>query len=145
MILELNDSHILMFEYNKICNYILFDRLKKILFDKLMLKIDTSKKIIPIIKLDTLCYILYYCSCMLSKYNLWYTENIDNSISYKQKSIINTFLDLINSILETFSYNNNFIYEIIGSKIIRKINTLFKNNEILGMVKKKGRKKNYIK
>ena len=141
MILELNDSHILMFEYNKICNYILFDRLKKILFDKLMLKIDTSKKIIPIIKLDTLCYILYYCSCMLSKYNLWYTENIDNSISYKQKSIINTFLDLINSILETFSYNNNFIYEIIGSKIIRKINTLFKNNEILGMVKKKEEKK----
>ena len=143
MILELNDSQVIMFDYNKVCNYILFDRFKKVLFDKLMLKTDSSKNLIPVIKLDTLCYILYYCSCMLSKFNLWYIENTDNlnSLTFKQKSIIHTFLDLVNSILESFSNNNNFIYEMLGKKITGKINTLFKKSDILEIIKKKEEKK----
>ena len=143
MILELNESQIMMFEYNKICNYIIFDRLKKILFEKLMIKIDTSKVTIPLLDLDILCYILYYSSCMISKYNLWYIIDIDknNTISFKQKSIIHTFMDMLNSLLETFSSNNNFIYEMIGSKIIGKINNLFRNKGLLEIIKKKEEKK----
>ena len=143
MILDLNESQVMMFDYNKICNYILFDRLKKILFEKLMIKTDTSEKNIPVLYLDVFCYILYYCSCMISKYNLWYIINLEknNTISFKQKSIIHTFMDMINSLLETFSTNNNFIYEMLGSKIIGKINTLFRNKEILNIIKKKEEKK----
>ena len=103
----------------------------------------SSEKKIPVLYLDVFCYILYYCSCMISKYNLWYIINLEknNTISFKQKSIIHTFMDMINSLLETFSTNNNFIYEMLGSKIIVKINTLFRNKEILNIIKKKRRKK----
>ena len=146
MILDLNDSQVILFEYNKICNYLLFDKFKDILFGKLKIKFDSSKKTIPISSLNTFCYILYYTSCMLSKYNIWYVSNIEkmNSISYKQKSIIHTFIDLFNSLLETFSNNENYMYELLGSKIINKIKTLFKNNEVLEAVKKKESKKVFI-
>ena len=43
MILDLNDSQVLLFDYNKICNYILFDKFKNILFSKLRIKTDSSK------------------------------------------------------------------------------------------------------
>jgi hypothetical protein len=143
MIIDLNDSQVIMFEYNKICNYILFDKFKDILFNKLKIKVDTTKKTIPVTELNTFCYILYYTSCMLSKYNIWYMSNIEkmNSLSFKQKSIIHTLIDLINSLLETFSENENYMYEILGSKIINKIKTLFKNEEVLDAIKKKEEKK----
>lgn len=143
MILDLNESQVIMFEYNKICNYIFFDRFKKILFENLMVKVDTSDKTIPVLDLDILCYILYYSSCMISKYNLWYIIDIEknNTISFKQKSIIHTFMDMVNSLLETFSTNKSFIYEMLCSKIIGKINNLFRNNVILEIIKKKEEKK----
>ena len=143
MVLDLNDSQILMFDYNKICNYILFDKFKSILFSKLKIKTDSSKNTVAVSELNTLCYILYYTSCMLSKYNIWYVATIEkmNSLSYKQKSIIHTFIDLVNSLLETFSNSDNYMYEILGSKIIGKIKTLFKNDEILQAIKKKEEKK----
>lgn len=143
MILDLNDSQVLMFDYNKICNYVLFDKFKSILFSKLRIKTDSSKNTVEVNELNTLCYILYYTSCMLSKYNIWYVASVEkmNSLSYKQKSIIHTFIDLVNSLLEIFSNNENYMYEILGSKIIGKIKTLFKNDEILQAIKKKEDKK----
>jgi hypothetical protein len=144
MILDLNDSQVLMFEFNKICNHLLFTKFSNILFGNLKIKIDNSKKTIPLTELKTLCYILYYTSCMISKHNAWYVTDIEKmkSLSYKQKSIIHTMIDLINSLMEVYSNENeNYMYEILASKIIGKIKTVFKNDEILESIKKKEDKK----
>jgi len=143
MIIDLNDSQINMFEFDKTCNFLLYKKFGHLLFDKLKLKINNTNDVINVKDLDTFCYILYYISCMISKYNIWYMTTLDKiNISTKQKSIIHTLIDLMNSLIEVFSNkDSNFIYEVIASKIFNKINNLFKNKKILDAIEEKENKK----
>lgn len=135
MILELNEGQVTNFEFNKRCNMMFFNRVKDILFQNLKLRYNNTNNVMDIQKLPVLNYILYYISCMTSKYKLWYS-NQENDIII-QKNIIHTLVDLMNSLLEVFSYKDkNFIYEIFSSKIINKINGLFKNEKLLDEIKK---------
>jgi len=143
MILDLNDSQVNMFEFNKTCNYLLFTKFKNMIFKNLKLKFNNSDDVMNITSLNTMCYILYYTSCMISKYNIWYTlETVDKNISITQRQIIHTIVDLTNSLMEVYaSDNKNYLYEILASKVINKINTLFKNDDILKTIELRENKK----
>ena len=130
MILDIkNRSQIIMIEFSKICNNLIYEKVKNLLFNDLKIIIDNKLKTEKVLDNDLLCFLIYYFSCNLSSTNTWYSSN--NDISLKQKSIINTFFDFTNSLLEVYSFKKkNYLYEILCSKIINKVN-LFKNNRKL--------------
>ena len=143
MILDLNDSHVNMFDFNKSCNFFLFTKFKDIIFKNLKIRYNNSNDVKNITDYNTLCYIIYYTSCMVAKYKLWYSsDNEGRDITIIQRQIIHTIVDLFNSLMEVFSTENkNFIYEQLASKVINKINSLFRNDEILQIIEKRESKK----
>lgn len=140
MILDLNKSQIVMFDFNKICNIFIYEKIKNILFSDFKLLIDNNLNTIKLLDNELLCFLLYYFSCNLSTTNTWYSSSGD--ISLKQKSIINTFFDLTNSLLEVFSYKKkNYLYEIFCSRIINKFNYFKKNSDVIEILNLKSNQK----
>jgi hypothetical protein len=133
MILDISRSQVTMFEFNKICNNIVYEKVKKILFNDIKVIIDDRLNTKNVLNNELLCFLVFYFSCNLSTTNTWYSNS--NDISLKQKSIINTFFDFTNSLLEVFSFKNkNYLYEILCSKIINKFNMLKENEDLLDII-----------
>jgi hypothetical protein len=133
IICELNVGQIIQFSYDKIINYAVFDKLSIGLFDGIKIRINNGNDITNITNYKLLCYVIYYMSSMLIKYNLWYTDNKTppkpNFINPQiQKIIIHTIADLINSILEiNIRKDKSYIYEYIATKFFVKLNTVYDN------------------
>jgi hypothetical protein len=134
MLCELNTNQITQLTYDKIINYAVFDKLSFGLFDGLSLRINNSNDIKPLSNYKLLCYVIYYLSSMLIKYNMWYIEsssivNKPNFIHPEiQKIIIHTIVDLINSILEiNTKKEKSYIYEAIATKFFTKLNYIYDN------------------
>ena len=146
IILELNDSQIFYMIGDKICNYYLFSKYGINWFNGIHIRKNNQNTIAPILNYKVLCYIIFYMSCLLTKYNLWkydLSQTSDQTIEKKkkfdpnvQKVIIHTLIDVINSILEMYSKKkHNYIYDVIANKFFQKLNTTFKNEEILDRIK----------
>jgi len=146
MILELNDSQLLFMGGDKICNYYFFEQIGLPLFNDLKINKNNKGDIVDIQNYKTLCYILYYVSCLLTKYNIWNTgSDVVKSKKFNpivQKIIINTMVDLINSIIEFYSKNKkHYLYEIISVKFFKKLNSTFQDENILSKIKNINMKK----
>ena len=146
LILEINDQNILSLNYDKICNYEIFKKIYNVLFKDLNIIINKSGDLKPILEYPVLCYILYLTSCFITKYNIWAdTLSVDNIVDKKkfnpiiQKSIINTFVELLNTILivdlEEMKSERIYLYEIFQNKYYFK-QSLFKDQEIINRLDK---------
>ena len=77
MILDFNSSQIVQFEFDKNCNVLIYDIGSK-MFDNIRIITNNSNDTQSVKKYQTLCYTLFYMSCMISKYNLWFNnESVD--------------------------------------------------------------------
>ena len=145
MLLEINHSQIINIEFDKSCNLFLFEKFGIKLFDNLYIRINTSNDIVLIKKYKTLCFVIFYYSCMISKYNLWYTPIIDDkkqNVVQIQQNIVHTIVDMINSIMEIYNRKDkHFLYKILCSKFSNKLKMVFKNDDILDDIKLKENKK----
>lgn len=140
MILDINNSQILMLEFNKVCNNFIYEKVKNILFSEIKIITDDHLNVINILENELLCFLVYYFSCNLSTTNTWYSSN--NDISLKQKSIINTFFDFANSLLEVFSFKKkNYLYEIYCSKVLNKFKYFKKNSDLLEVLNSRNNEK----
>lgn len=141
LMLSVNDTQIINMGGTKFCNYYWFNKYGNILFEGLKININNKFKTDFILKYPVLCYLLYFFSFKISKYNLWRSdENTKTSNRKKifntQKIIIQTVIDLLNSILENNNYlKKNFLYNSISEKFYMKLNTLFKNKNIFNVLK----------
>lgn len=156
MILELNESQILYLGSDKICNYTLFEKYGfDTLFSGINIRKNNKGDIVPIQQYKSFCYMLYYASCMITKYNMWYVEENKNVQSDKpktrtfnpviQKIIICTMIDIINSIIEFYGkVKKNRIYEIISIKTFNKLGSLYTGNILLEKIKGIENKKIYV-
>lgn len=139
MILDLNDSQIIMIEFNKICNNLIYEKVKSILFSNLKIVVDNKLNKINLLENELLCFLIYYFSCNLSMSKTWFSPVSD--ISIKQKTIINTFFDFCNSLLEIFSFKKkNYMYEMICGKIINMFNSFKRNKDLLDILIEKNKK-----
>lgn len=132
---ELNFGQIIQLNYDKLVNFTIFDKFAISLFDGLQIRINNGNDVRNLSNYKLLCYIIYYFSGMIIKFNYWYTDNqkLDskgNMINpLLQKMIIHTVVDLINSILEINTRKNkNYIYEYIATKFFNKLNNIYSNN-----------------
>ena len=142
LICDLNAGQIIGLKYDKICNYYRFNILKEQIFGKLFLRLNQKDKI-PALKLPLFCYIIYYFSCILISNYFWLSD-IGGDSSKKQKTfnynlhitVIHTFFDLLNSIIEgnLFYENKNFLYQIISIRIIDKLEHLYSDKELLDRI-----------
>ena len=149
IIIQLNPTQILLFEINKYCNIIIFNKVKNILFEKLYIRFNNDKEIKKILDYPLLCYIIFYITCLISQYKLWFfpvKENVKLNFLIIQKRIIHTFVDLLNYIMEIYSSKNkHFLYEILGTKFSNILINTYNKSDVLNIIKKLQDKNIHIK
>jgi len=147
-LLELDDSNITFITGNEkgICNYFVFEKYGKVLFQDIQIIINRSFDVSNILKYKVLSYLIYMMSCTITKYNLWrYNEKSKKFNVHIQKIIIYTMIDLLNLILE--SSKNEMIFDILSTKFFSKLmmtyndETLIKKISIQKKIDKKVEKK----
>jgi hypothetical protein len=141
MMLELSDSQLLYMTGDKICNYYLFSKFGINWFNNIQIRKNNQNTIAPILNYKVLCYLIFYMSCQITKYGLWYyeTEEVEKKKKFDpnvQKIIINTFIDFLNSIIEMYGRKKkHYIYDIVANKFFQKLSTTFQNETILERIK----------
>ncbi len=139
-ITELNGPQIAMMYSDKIANIYVYLKYGDKLFGDLLIKKNVNgMETIPITKYPVLCYLLFYISKYLISHKLWIFPNEQNSKfnPFYQKIIINSFVDLFNSIsIDAGAMRNDYIYLLTSSKLYTQLNNNFKNNEIINLLKR---------
>ena len=138
IIIEMNSGQILSLREDKKYNYFLFQKIGQNLFGNLFIRKNQKEKI-PITEIPLLAYILYYMSGILISNKLWLYNDLGVDIKDKpifminqQKTIINTVIDLFNSLVEAnFESNKNYLYEIINGRINIKLLHIFNDEQLL--------------
>lgn len=145
LVLEINDSQILALTNDKHCSYYIYKKIGFSLFENLKIIINKSGDLAPIKDYPILCYVIYLTSCLMTKYNIWVdiltnepkTTSKNQFSSQKvllQKSIINTMVEILNTILsvdvEEMKLRKYYIYEVIQTKYYFK-QELFKSTELI--------------
>ena len=136
IMLEINSGQILGIKETKFYNFYFFEKFTPLL-SKLKIRLS-EKEIIAVNKIPLLAYTIYIMSGMISKDNIWFgVENKKGVNVEAQKEIIHSFIDLINSIIETsFSKNKSFIYESLAPRILNQIKGTFKDIRVFNMIEK---------
>ena len=129
---------------NKNFNYYKFKQLQNYLFEKsnIMIRLN-EKNTIALSKLPLLCYILYMLANSYIKNNLYfhYIKNDKYEKIMSIRTIIETFVDLINSIVNTY-YNKDdmkkikksFMFELIVQQFVAKINKIYNDTEFTKII-----------
>lgn len=145
-ILELNASQILSMYTDKVVNVFNFLKYGHKFFETLLIKKNINDTdTIPITDYPVLCYILFNISYVLIKYKRWYYPNEEgkNLNAIIQRIIINSFVDLFNSIALDFKkFSNDYIYSLTINKIYAQLHTIFNNNNIINLLKTRHEKYN---
>lgn len=136
LIIELNKSQVIYLHRDKICNYYIFKKYGKILFNKLKIIVNKEGDIEDITNYPILCYLIYFMSCLSTKYGMWYraeesSKKFDPNV---QNTIIHTMVDILNSFLEIDTSKQNYLYGLILGRFFHKLNTVFKDNYISEML-----------
>ena len=139
LISEMNVGQIMGLKTDKRCNFLIYKNVKDNLFKNIKLKLAQDKTE-PILNYPVLTYILFYFSCVFTSNYIWLWD-YDNDKGFNttiQVTIINTVIDLFNSIIEA-NFNikdKNFQYEIISNRLIDKISRLYKDEDIIKSIEK---------
>jgi hypothetical protein len=90
------------------------------------------------------CYVLFYISCILANNKVWLFNEKEGEVVNTiiiQKNIIHTVLDLINSIIEAnMIEGKDYLYEIIVTRFMIKLNHTFNDTQLLARIEKKSNK-----
>lgn len=144
LILEINDTQVQsLFGNDKLCGYFTYKKIGYTLFDSIQIITNKSNDLEPIKNYPILCYLIYIISCFITKYNLWAdtisTESnvIDRKKNFLiiQKSVINTVIEILNTILQVDTKKLNsqkiYLYEIFQNKYYFKLNSIFKDFDLI--------------
>ncbi len=143
LILEMNDSQIMTLTNDKYCSYYIFKKIGFSLFNNLNIVINKTGDMAPLSDYPILCYMIYLTSCLITRYNIWIDVSAKEVKSSQkkfssekvltQKAIINTFVELINTILlvdsDIMKAKKSFIYEVLQTKYYFKLE-LYKSIEL---------------
>jgi hypothetical protein len=136
LINEISLNQVIFFIEDKYINIEIFKKNYKYLFNNLLIYVNNNKELKPIYDYPLLCYILYVFSGVLIRYNLWYNPNGIKGFDLNlYSSIIHTYVDLLNSILEVNTFKEkNYLYEIYATKFYIQLNKVFNCNKILSKI-----------
>lgn len=134
---NLNKGQILELKNDKICNVLVYSKIKDDLFGKMLIRFNNSNEVTFITKYPVLCYLLYYFSCMIVKTDGWvYTKSEEkNQDKMIHKIIITTFVDLVNSFAEENNKEENYLYQITCGRFFNQLQTFFNDEEFYQKIK----------
>lgn len=137
---ELNGAQISMMTFDKkIGNIFVFLNYGPKLFGDLLIKKNVNDTdTVPITNYPVLCYLIFIISYYLLQYKLWnYSANNTKTFNpVFQKMIINSLVDLFNSIMiDAGKFSDDYIYLLTSSKLYTQLNNVFNNNEIINLLK----------
>ncbi len=149
ILLELNDSHILLLRFgDKICNYQMYEEKAFNLLSLNKIVINKSGDTEQITNYNLLSYLVYYFACILSKYQIW---EFDSEIQNQQKNkifvikikiIIDHIIFALNTVL--INYNQHTKLMDFANKFFIKLNTMFNEKFILKNTKQEKLTENKI-
>jgi hypothetical protein len=137
LINEISLNQVIFFIEDKYINIEIFKKIYKSLFNNLRIYVNNNKELKPIYNYPLLCYILYVFSGVLIRYNLWFNPNGIKGFDLDlYSSVIHTYVDLLNSILEVNTFKDkNYLYEVYATKFYIQLNKVFNCNKIFSKVK----------
>jgi hypothetical protein len=140
-ILDLTESNITnLIHTHKFCNWDLYKKNEQFL-SKIKIIYTNKGDTESITNYPVFCYLIVVFSCMFYEYNI-YTDTSKNKL-LGIKMLIVSVIDLFNTIMLINSQNiqsKHFIYQIISSRFFSKMNTLYKNIQLLSQVRNKEKK-----
>lgn len=134
---DLNGSQILMMNFDKYSNIFTYDKLAKRLFSSFKVRKNiNSEETVPITEYPVLCYLIYVVSMCSVKYNIRMNLPSEKKFTDVVKTVIHSIVEIINGIsLGSKSHEDDFIYTFTCTKIYEKMNTVFKQKDIIQMLK----------
>lgn len=135
LLIDINTGMILGLKDDKRCNYFLYDKVGKKMFENLFIRLNDKEKI-NISKIPLFGYVIFYFSCILTNNYIWLWNSNEKSGQYNvQKIIITTTIDLINTLVEAnLKEGKNFLYELIVNRFVHKLKTVFNDQNILNII-----------
>ena len=138
LIINISENEIYTLKNDKICNFNNFMVIYKKLFGEIKIIKNDNKDLIFITEFPVLCYLLFSISCFIIKYNLWGVKVESKEFGITQIKIINTTIEILNSILsmdvKKSLDSNIYLYEIFINKYYKKM-SMFNNKTIMTMLK----------
>lgn len=134
LIADINHGQLEGLKTDKRCNYFLFTNFKDNIFKGIKI-ITRDDKVEDILNYPLFCYIIYYFSCVFTSSYLWLWD-YSNDKGFNQTIqmiIINTVIDLYNSLMEANFYQEkkNILYEVIYFRLIDKLKKVYSDNQLL--------------
>ena len=146
MILDLNPGQLLGLKDDKRCNFFFYEKFGEQIFADLFLRINQKEKI-PMTKIPLLCYAIFYFSCIFTNNRIWlWNDNKEEKNKLftnitVQKTIINTLIDLINTVVEAnFEKEKNYLYEFINTRFNQKLTYTFNDTNLMKIIREKSSK-----
>ncbi len=135
LISDINTGQILSFKDDKFCNFFIFSQIRESVFGKLFLRLNDKEKI-AISNIPLLGYVIFYFACILTNSYIWlWPKNDKTQIISIQKVIINTVIDLMNTLVEAnMSKDKNFQYELIVNRLMQKIKNTYMDTNVYKML-----------
>ena len=123
---------------DKYCNYYFYEKFGNIIFQDLKIITDFKGNKKNLNDIPNLKFYLFIMSCTLSKYGLWFPNQPSTLDAKTIKSIIHTFVDMYNSIIQVvMRKKKSYIYEYFAGKILQVFNNVINKPEYLDFIKKK--------
>jgi hypothetical protein len=140
IILAINKGQISYMGGDKICNYHWFNKFGFDFFSDIKIIRNKTKDKVKITNYKVLCYLIYYFSCLLTRYKVWSFKVPEDTDKKKynvkiHKIIMYSFVDLVNSILEQKEDKTNHIYEMLTAKFYLELSTTFRDSTLLNSIK----------
>jgi hypothetical protein len=135
LIADINAGMILSLKDDKFCNFFIFSQVRESVFGNLYLLLNEKEKI-SISKIPLFAYIIFYMACSITNNYIWlWPKNDKSQIISIQKSIINTIVDLINTLIEAnMSKDKNFVYELIVNRLMHKIKNTYMDSNVYNLL-----------
>uniref|UniRef100_A0A6C0HVH9 Uncharacterized protein n=1 Tax=viral metagenome TaxID=1070528 RepID=A0A6C0HVH9_9ZZZZ len=135
LIADLNTGQILSFKDDKFCNFFIFTQIRESVFSKLFLRLNEKEKI-AISNIPLLGYVLFYFACVFTNSYIWlWPKNDKSQIISVQKVVINTIVDLMNTLVEAnMGTEKNFQYELIVNRLMQKIKSTYMDANVYKML-----------
>jgi len=142
MMLELSDVQLLSIAEDKKyqCSFINFNKAFQSLFGGLRIKRNNSDDTINVQDYKVMCFYLYMMSCKLSRTKTWkyeYDDKDPRTFIVAQKIIINTTIDILNSILENSYTKPKYIAEIFRTKFFDRMENIYKDDKLFERIEQK--------
>ena len=135
LILDMNDLQLYSMIGDRICNFNVYKKYAMNWLSNVRIVVNDKNDTEDISKYPVLGYLIFYMSCMVTKYNMWSYES-ENKKKFNpaiQKIIIYTAIDLLNSILEVKNMKNkknDIVYDFVTNRYYSKLKTFFNNNNV---------------